>query len=179
VFARPLLVPYLFTTGPATAPTIGLLFTEPQRVPGLTLNAALAPNVDLPVGYRQSRSPAGATLDGVLLRARDPRHAVATLVAAGASLVTDEVSWFADHRAVLTDAADRAEAVATDRKVAATDRGAVLAGWGAFGMAVLGGVVGDAALPWVLAAAGTLFVVHVLLRRRVRRALQRSVERGT
>ena len=59
VFRQPIALPYLFTTGPATAPTLLLLFAERQRVPPLRVVAAWAPNVDLPFGWTSSRSSQG------------------------------------------------------------------------------------------------------------------------
>ncbi|MFP5308230.1 MAG: hypothetical protein ACLGIR_01460 [Actinomycetes bacterium] len=127
VFARRLRIPYLWTTGPATAPTIALLFAEPQRIPPLRWMLAFASGVDLPVGIRASRSAAGATLDGVLLRAVDPEAAVASLVAGGAERVTEAggVAWLAARRQLRTDPA---EVAALEEAVAALEgRGRIAA----------------------------------------------------
>src|SRR5829696_1000291 len=77
-------ITYLFTAARARTATPLLLFAEPQRVPPLRLLAALDPQVRLPFGFRSSRSPAGAVVDGVLLRVDAPREAADRLVAAGA-----------------------------------------------------------------------------------------------
>lgn len=83
VFAMAVALPYFFTTAPISAPNLLIQFRQPQRVPALTWVAALAPNVDLPFSRRQSRSAAGAWLNGLLVRAVDPAEAVRILVAAG------------------------------------------------------------------------------------------------
>src|SRR5574341_192218 len=56
-------------------PTTLLLFGQPQRVPPLRL--LLGWYGDLPFGYWSSRSPAGASVAGVLLRATDPAEQAA------------------------------------------------------------------------------------------------------
>lgn len=119
VYAEPVSVPYLFTTGPNTRPTTMLLFTTPQRVPPLRLVTAIAPNTPLPFGYRASRSATGARLDGVLLRAVDPADAAARLVMAGARRVDDPIGWLRAHREVVADPA-KAAAIASSTKRAGT-----------------------------------------------------------
>lgn len=55
VFVVPLLVPYLFTTGPLTDPTTALVFKTPQRVPPIRAAAAIGAER---VGSGSSRSSA-------------------------------------------------------------------------------------------------------------------------
>lgn len=94
IFPAAIVVPYLITTGPATTPTTALLFRTAQRVPPVRALAAWAPNTDVGVGYRESRSDEGAFLDGVMLRFRDPDAPLAALVAAGAERVSNDVAFF-------------------------------------------------------------------------------------
>jgi hypothetical protein len=107
VLADELVVPYLLTTGPLTRPNLLLMFTEPQRVPPLRLGAALAPNTDLPFGYRSTRSSRGSHIDGVLLRARDPAALSRRILAAGAGRLGDPIQWLYEHRQVVTDTAEQ------------------------------------------------------------------------
>jgi hypothetical protein len=100
VIASGVLIPYLFTTGPLTNPTTCLLFRSPQRVPPVALAGAIAPNSALGVGYRESRSEHGATLDGCLLRFDDGTEAHRALIRAGAEAVLDPVAWLSEHRRV-------------------------------------------------------------------------------
>jgi hypothetical protein len=111
-------LPYFFTTGPVTAPTLALLFRTPQRVPPLRFVASAASNVDLPFGYRSSRSKEGATVDGALLRATDSAAALDRLRRAGAEVTTDPTLWLAEHRALVTDPAQREALVAEDARYA-------------------------------------------------------------
>ncbi|WP_241842487.1 hypothetical protein [Pseudofrankia sp. BMG5.36] len=108
VLARELAVPYLFTTGPMTRPNLLLMFTEPQRVPPLRLDAALAPNTDLPFGYRSTRSEKGARVDGVLLRADNPAALRQSVLTAGGSSLDDPVGWLYEHREVVADVMEQA-----------------------------------------------------------------------
>lgn len=116
VYAEPVSVPYLFTTGPNTRPTTLLLFTTPQRVPPLRLVTAIAPNSSLPFGYRASRSATGARLDGVFLRAVDPAGAVARLVMAGARPIDDPVGWLQTHREMIADPVKAAAIVSSTKR---------------------------------------------------------------
>ncbi len=112
VFRDDLTIPYFFTTGPVTAPTTLLLFDTPQRVPPLRISAAWVPNMDLPFGYRESRSERGALLDGALLRAEDPSSAADRLVLAGARRVHDPAGWLRANRDVVTDPVEREQILA-------------------------------------------------------------------
>ncbi|WP_232794382.1 MULTISPECIES: hypothetical protein [Pseudofrankia] len=108
VLAHELIVPYLFTTGPMTRPNLLLMFTEPQRVPPLRLVTALAPNTDLPFGYRSTRSEKGAHVDGILLRADNPAALRESVLTAGGSALDDPVGWLYEHRDTVTDVVEQA-----------------------------------------------------------------------
>lgn len=116
VFRNEIIIPYFFTTGPVTRPTMLLLFRRPQRVPALRAIAAVAPNVELPFGWRESRSPKGANVDGVLVRAVDASDAVSRLVQAGATLADDPSQWLRDHREVVSHPTKRAALSAHARR---------------------------------------------------------------
>jgi hypothetical protein len=92
-------IAHLPTASPRRAPTTLLLFAAPQPVPPLTLLAAARPTPRLPFGYRASRRHPPARLDGVLLRADNPRWTVDRFVAAGAMRgVHRDGGWYADQR---------------------------------------------------------------------------------
>lgn len=116
VFRDGIAIPYFFTTGPVTAPTTLLLFRTPQRVPPLRAVAAWAPNIDLPFGYRESRSQRGAFIDGALLRAEDPPSAAERLVMVGAERVHDPAEWLRGHRDAVTDPVEREHVLAHGRR---------------------------------------------------------------
>lgn len=116
VFSQPIALPYLFTTGPATAPTLLLLFAERQRVPPLRVVAAWAPNVDLPFGWTSSRSSQGASVDGVLLRASDSAEASRRLVDAGATEVHDPAQWMREHRDRVMDPLEVEQVIADETR---------------------------------------------------------------
>ena len=96
-------VPYIVTTGPYTTPTLMLLFARPQRVPPLRLATALAPNIEMPWGYRSSRSERGDHADGITLRAVDSVTASEMLARAGATRATKPLTWLATRRPELVD----------------------------------------------------------------------------
>lgn len=100
-------IPYFFTTGTVTSPNLLLLFRTPQRVPPVRAIVALAPNVDLPFGYREARS--GALIDGTLLRAVDAKAAAAFLAQAGAEVIEDPTSWLIRYREIVADEAHATE----------------------------------------------------------------------
>jgi hypothetical protein len=96
-------IPYLHTAARRRAPTTLLLFAEPQPVPPLSLRAALNPSirrsVGAGVGYWSSRRQPPPQLDGVLLRADNPRWAADRFVAAGCMRgVHRDGGWYADGR---------------------------------------------------------------------------------
>lgn len=97
-FEQPIALPYFFTTGPATEPTLALLVRKPVKTPVLRRVVAMAPNVDLPFTRRESRSTKGALVDGVLLRAERPSEAVRLLGDAGAEVTLDPEGWLRAHR---------------------------------------------------------------------------------
>lgn len=155
LFEPPVAVPYLATTTPFTDPTICLLFGQPQRVPPLRFGVAQSPFIGLPFGFFRSRSQDGGVLDGVLLRAVDPKAAVAELVAAGAEQPRDVNSWLAARRAVVTDPDRRAAILARLKR---GEKALRLAGWtwlASVGTAVAGVVTG---MTWALVAALVLGV---------------------
>ncbi len=126
LFASGLLVPYFFTTGPATTPTTALLFKQPQRVPPIRALAAWAPNTDVPVGVLESRSGHGADLDGVLLRFEEPAEARDVLVGWGAEPVVDELAWLKRHRRTVEDPDERAKLRRRDRNITWLGRSSTL-----------------------------------------------------
>jgi hypothetical protein len=107
-FDPPPVIPFLPTTSPYVDPTLGLLFRDRQRVPPLRALAALAPNVDLPFTWFQTRSAKGALFDGLLLRAVDAAVATEALRTAGADTTTRPDRWLAAFRSVVTDGDDEA-----------------------------------------------------------------------
>jgi len=106
-FRRPPVIPYFFTTGPATEPTTTLLFRTSRRVPPLKVSVAMAPNMDLPFGWWESRSAGGAHVDGVDLRAVDPVDAARRLTSAGARRTDDPAQWLRDHHQAVDDPIER------------------------------------------------------------------------
>lgn len=124
VFAKGITMPYFFTTGPMWAPNLLLQFREPQRLPALGWVAAVAPNTYLPFSRRQSRSAKGAHVDGILLRARDSTQAVRDLRLAGVETTSDPEGWLAVRRSVVSDPAERDEAIARETRAAPFARAA-------------------------------------------------------
>jgi hypothetical protein len=116
IFRDVVKIPYFFTTGPVTAPTLLLLFATPQRVPPLRAISAFAPNVDLPFGWRSTRTDAGTSIDGALLRTPDPTAASRQLVAAGATGVTDPDQWLREHRERVMDPREAEQIIADDAR---------------------------------------------------------------
>jgi hypothetical protein len=99
VFVDPVTMPYLATTTASFAPNLQLLFREPVRMPAVRLIGAL--NLMLP--FRASRSARGAWVDGIGVRARDPRSAIESLAASGVERIISPVLWLTDHRPTSTD----------------------------------------------------------------------------
>ncbi len=96
-------IPYLHTAAGRRSPTTLLLFAEPQPVPPLSLRAAVDPwvrrSVRPTVGYRSSRREPLPRVDGMLLRADNPRWAADRFVAAGCMRgVHRDGGWYADRR---------------------------------------------------------------------------------
>lgn len=145
-------IPYFFTAGPATSPTILLLFRQPTRVPPLRALTAYAPNVDLPFGYFQTRSAKGAFVDGPLLRAVDPPSAAQQLVAAGVERVDDPSRWLRSHRRTLTDPGERAQLFS---QIRATTRLSRVAAALFYGPLLVG--------PWALSRPSTPWWISALL----------------
>lgn len=106
VFLSPVNLPYLWTSSLLQPPNLQLLFAEPVLLPKVRLGGTYLRSLS----YWASRSPSGAIVDGVALRALDPDAAVAQLVSAGAAPVTDPVRWLTDRRAT-TDQPGRVAAV--------------------------------------------------------------------
>lgn len=99
VFVEPVLTPYLSTTSPNVSPNLELLFRSPQRIPPIRLAAI----INTKLSYRLSRSAKGMFLDGVALRAVNPKAAAETLASAGAELVPSPGWWLTEHRETTTD----------------------------------------------------------------------------
>ena len=92
-------IAHLPTASSRRAPTTLLLFAAPQAVPPLRWTAALRPSGRLPFGYRASHRRPAPQIDGVLLRADNPRWAADRFVAAGSMRgVHRDRGWYADQR---------------------------------------------------------------------------------
>jgi hypothetical protein len=92
-------IAHLPTASRRRAPTTLLLFAAPQAVPPLRWAPALRPVGRLPFGYRATRRRPAPGLDGVMLRADNPRWAVDRFVAAGSMRgVHRDHGWYADER---------------------------------------------------------------------------------
>jgi hypothetical protein len=85
-------VPYLYTTGERIRPNSLLLFDEPQRLPALRPLARFLDRMFI------AELTQDAPVDGVRLRAVDPLHLRADLVAHGAHEVTDAKAWLGTTR---------------------------------------------------------------------------------
>ncbi|HEX8004465.1 MAG TPA: hypothetical protein VF519_17390 [Mycobacteriales bacterium] len=158
-FAEPLNVPYVYTTGPGTLPNLGLAFREPVAVPAFRLLVRQQSSEVAPKRSARGGRPAGRYLDGLTVRAVDPRTAVEALAAAGAERVTDPDAWYLAHRERLTDPAAIDAARTSERRFALAERGGwVLMGLGAVGLAAggLGHVDAAGLAGGVLLGAGLL-----------------------
>jgi hypothetical protein len=134
-------IPYLPTASSRRAPTTLLLFAAPRPVPPLRASAALRPGVRLPFGFWSSRRRPVPQVDGVLLRADNPRWAVDRFVAAGCMRgVHRDGGWYADHRSASAArpgsdppwsraAVDRLDGAARLLALALVPLAAALAGW--------------------------------------------------
>jgi hypothetical protein len=125
--------------------------------------------VDLPFGYRSSRSADGARVDGVLLRAADTASAMNVLRRAGVTVTADPEGWLAAHREVITDPVARDRLL---REIATADRLSNVSSTGFLG-GVAAVIVAEhtphAVQPLVYTAGGlgfaTAFVAYILGRR--------------
>lgn len=136
VFEEPLVLPYLYTTGPATAPNVGLVFAEPVRTPGLRWLVLSQLSEDLPKRPERDGRPAGRYVDGVMLRAEDPAAAVEALAAAGAERVTAPDAWLAARRRQVTDPDVIADREAAGRRFTWTARSGLALFAGGIGAAI-------------------------------------------
>jgi len=99
VFRDPLRIPYAATTSRyKTQPNLELLFRRPQRIPPLRVGGAMT----LGLPYRASRR-SGVNVDGVKLRAENPRDAIDALEAAGVARVQRPTAWLREHRSITSD----------------------------------------------------------------------------
>lgn len=112
VFEEPVNIPYAATTTSNVNPNLELLFKTPQRIPSLRFFGAQ--NIEL--SYLQSRSAAGIQIDGLDLRAKDPKAAVETLTGGGLERVDRTGAWLRRHRLVTQDPALIHVAEANDRR---------------------------------------------------------------
>ncbi|HUR77339.1 MAG TPA: hypothetical protein VMZ22_05290 [Acidimicrobiales bacterium] len=159
-FEDGLTAPYLPTTSPLSSETLLLLFTRPQRVPPVKWVTRFANNVDVPWGYRRSRSEEGDFADGVMLRATNPSHAVRALTA-GRGTVPVARDWLRRVRPELSDPARMAEV----RRRRSKDRlrawiGASLSIGAMLFLGVVGGLMSNAAFVAVclVATLGTVLM---------------------
>jgi hypothetical protein len=160
-------ISHLATTSPRRSPTTLLLFAEPVRVPPLRLRAA-AKRRRLTFRLRDSHRVPPARIDGVLLRADNPRWAADRFVAAGSMRgMYRDGGWYADRRGVSAarPGADPAWARAVVDRLDGLARvlavllvPLVVAGvalgdrWPAWGWAALAAALGAMLACWVIAA---------------------------
>ena len=159
VYAEPVVIPYVYTTGPATLPNLGLVFAEPVPLPKLRWLVASQVSGDVPKRSARDGRPAGRYVDGLLLRAVDPQTAIELLAASGAERVTAPEAWLDARRARIEDPEVVAEMEAKDRRFTWTGRiGATLFFGGlASAFALDAWVSEDAAVPaFVVAGAGAV-----------------------
>lgn len=174
VFEDPVNLPNFPTTGAFTSPGVVVLFREPQRVPVLRRSVAWDRNVDVGFTRRASMSPAGARIDGFMVRVTDPAGAVATLAAGGAEVTTDPDRWLVTHRRTSTDPAAIAQAEQELATAQRLDRFGLTLPSVALGVGVLlarfaGGVLETVGLVVAGAAVAALAVHQVVVWRRGRR----------
>jgi hypothetical protein len=94
-------IAHLPTASWRRAPTTLLLFASPQPVPPLRPGPAVRLVGRLPFGYWASRRQPAPGIDGVLLRADNPRWAADRFVAAGSMRgVHRDRGWYADERGI-------------------------------------------------------------------------------
>ncbi len=106
--------PYLSTTSPWADPNLVLLFTVPQPIPPIRWTAAR----DLDISPFATRRAEGFVVDGVELRAVDPRAAREALLANGALGIEDPHAFVERHRDVVRDPEQVRSAVARTRRKA-------------------------------------------------------------
>lgn len=164
-----LLLPYLFTTGPYTKPTTALVFRTPQRVPPVRLAAAMASNTSVGVGFFESRSKTGGTLDGVALRFADGAAAASALEAEGVERVTDVDAWFRAHRRIASPA-EKQEALSTETRATWISRLQIVFIVLALGLFWIGGED----TPWWAFVPGMLLIVASIAMRPLAGRLMRT-----
>jgi hypothetical protein len=170
LLSRAMSIPYFFTTGPLTQATLLLLFRQPVKVPRLRAVSALAPNIELPFGFFQSRSAEGAHVDGALLRPVAAAEAASALVAAGATRLVAPEEWLRRNRPTLQDPLRTAQLLAQSRRRERLARASNLLCWISVVLAIF--AVDDDGSLWpaavLLAALGGAFTLRVLSRRALR-----------
>ena len=154
VFEEPVVTPYLYTSGPMTQPNMGLVFAEPVLLAPFRWIVRSQSSEIAPKRSARGGRPAGHYVDGLLLRAVDPKAAVEALVAAGAEPVVAPDAWLAARRARVEDPGVVAEMAAKERRFTRAGRiGAVLFFGGlASAFALDTWVSEDAAVPAFVAA---------------------------
>ena len=175
-FERPPSIPYLYTASALGAPNLALLFRQPQRVLPLRRFAAWDKNLELPFTRRDSMSPAGAHLDGVMLKAHNVSGAVATLRRAGVEMTTDPDRWLAAHHATIDDPGAIADAKTEAKRAKWINR----VGFGVPAALFAAGLVadvlgGETAIPFLLGASWLGFAAFQIHLRIVGRRAIRPV----
>lgn len=153
-FEEPVFTPYVHSTNQLTDPNVGLVFATPVPVPNLRLLVRDGLGDEIPKRPATGERPAGRYVDGIMVRAVDPRAAVEALVAAGAERTADPDGWLRARRAAVNEP----EVVAQiERRHRAVDRVTnvclVLMGVGVVAMVAGEPVLGDAAEPGGFALA--------------------------
>ena len=142
-------MPYLATTTANAPPNLQLLFRVPVRIPAVRLTGAF--NLTLP--FRASRSAAGAWVDGVALRARDPGTASEQLAAGGVERTISPVRWLTDHRETTDRPANLLETVEAHERLTSRVRAVVTALFPVF-VVTSWWARSSGSAPWGLAAIG-------------------------
>ncbi len=178
LFDRPPSIPYLYTASALGVPNLVLLFRQPQQVRPIRRLAAWDKNVDLPFSRRDSMSPGGAHLDGVLLKAHNASEAVETLARSGVEMTIEPDRWLVAHHATTGDPVAIADAKTELERAKWINRVGIGGPMALFGAAFaadrLGGRIGAGAFPF-LGGAGSLgfvgFQIYVwILGRRAKQA---------
>jgi hypothetical protein len=120
-FTEPIIVPYFYTTGPATKPSLTLFFRSSQRVPPLQ-SVFLETSEMIPFSRKMSRSAEGVWVTGLKLRMVDTIRAHTFLARAGAESIVSESIWLKQNRPVVKDPADLAVAHKQSRLHLVLDR---------------------------------------------------------
>jgi hypothetical protein len=111
VYVTPLRLPYLATTTSNVSANVVLLFATPQRLPRLRWGGSMTSGLG-----RAGRSVDGVLVDGVRLRAQEPRAAIDAIAGAGAARVGDADAWLRTHRETTRDPAAVAEVHSIGRR---------------------------------------------------------------